>query len=741
MKKIFTLVLVIMVFAMSCIPWVANAQTTITIGTGTSSDYTFPFNNFYRNSWDEMIYPASSITETGNIVSIGFDVAAVPSSDYPFSTLTIYMGTTSDDVHASTSSWLPMYELTEVYSATNVSSPTAIGWMTIDLDTPFPYSGNENLVIVVSKTMANYTNALKFYYTAGTSGVSMHRRSDSDVSYADHPESNTGTFSTYLPNLKLTFTAGGVTCERPATMEASNVTANSAVLAWTGGSGTYNVEYKLASESEWTSFLTNTTATTTTLNGLNPNTAYQVRVQSVCGGDVSGWKNVSFSTPVGIPLIEAFGTSIPTGWGRDSALLRRVLDGTTEPMAYNGGWRFGASNGVFDNHAYVNIYGTNCKYWLVTPSLMMEDNVQLLFDVAYTAYSGQYTNTAVAPATGGTDDKFVVLINDGQTWSVLRQWDNAGSQYVLNNLGVTPTTVAIDLSSYAGQIISIAFYGESTESNAANNLHIDNVSINSNCAIPTGITVSDITPNSASVSWTGLGSAFNLQYKASNVDDWTEVNGLTGLSYNLTNLVSGTPYSVRVQQVCTENTSVLRTATFTTPEQTILSQVISLNSGTTWVSFNVEITLNELRAALVEAAPDAIINIYGQSNSTSYITGSGRWRGNLTWDVTKMYMIKVTTDCEITLEGMPINPADHPVTIENGNNFLGFPLNQSMTLTAAFAGFAANGDRVYSQTGSATYTRGRWQGNTLTELQPGKGYIYKSAASGSRTFVFPGSSR
>ena len=169
--------------------------------------------------------------------------------------------------------------------------------------------------------------------------------------------------------------------------------------------------------------------------------------------------------------------------------------------------------------------------------------------------------------------------------------------------------------------------------------------------------------------------------------------------------------------------------------------MIALNEGTTWVSFNKEITLSNLKAALVAAAPGATIKISGQNNSTTYNPNNHRWSGSLPWDLSKMYKINVEAACEITLEGTPINPADHPVTIVNGNNYLGFPFDQNMTLDDAFAGFAVNGDKVYSQTGSATYNRGRWQGSTLTELQPGKGYLYKSAASGSRTIVFPVSAR
>ena len=167
-------------------------------------------------------------------------------------------------------------------------------------------------------------------------------------------------------------------------------------------------------------------------------------------------------------------------------------------------------------------------------------------------------------------------------------------------------------------------------------------------------------------------------------------------------------------------------------------QTIALLTGTTWVSFYVDVTLEDLKAVLVEAAPGTSIKITGQNNNTTYNPNTHRWLGTLTWDLSKMYMIKVTTECEITLQGDPIDPVDYPVTINEGNNWIAFPLNQSVTLTDAFAGFAVSNDKVFGQTGSATYAR-RWSGS-LTELQPGKGYIYK-AASGPRTLVFPSNAK
>ena len=120
----------------------------------------------------------------------------------------------------------------------------------------------------------------------------------------------------------------------------------------------------------------------------------------------------------------------------------------------------------------MNLYSTN-KYWLVSP-LYKQKTGSLTFNLALTAYGGG------APGASGSDDKFIVLVQEAgsDTWTVLRKWDNAGSAYVLNNIdhSTKGEPVSIDMSAYNGKNIRIAFYGESTVSNADNNLHIDDIS-------------------------------------------------------------------------------------------------------------------------------------------------------------------------------------------------------------------------------------------------------------------------
>ena len=174
------------------------------------------------------------------------------------------------------------------------------------------------------------------------------------------------------------------------------------------------------------------------------------------------------------------------------------------------------------------------------------------------------------------------------------------------------------------------------------------------------------------------------------------------------------------------------------------TQTITLSQGWNWVSANVEITLDDLEDALVAAYPNASTNaliIKSNGNGqTAWNPTAQRWIGGLnTMNLSQMYMIKVANAGEIILEGMPINPSNHPVTIANGNNWIAFPFTESMTVTNAFAGFPVNGDVIKSNNGGqATWnsTANRWIGG-LTTLEPGKGYIYNSKATGNREFTFP----
>lgn len=175
---------------------------------------------------------------------------------------------------------------------------------------------------------------------------------------------------------------------------------------------------------------------------------------------------------------------------------------------------------------------------------------------------------------------------------------------------------------------------------------------------------------------------------------------------------------------------------FSTTPQT-QTQTIALIAGTNWFSTYVDITLDDLKAALVAAAaPNSVIKIKSATQTAQY--SRNRWNGDLDWDVAKMYKIEVVSPCEISLEGSPINPAEHSITLAGGgqSTWIGFPFSESMSLTNAFAEVVQANDRVKSGISAAQFSRNRWNGEF--NLEPNKGYIFISApTAGDRVLIYP----
>ena len=131
-------------------------------------------------------------------------------------------------------------------------------------------------------------------------------------------------------------------------------TQSSAVLTITGGSGLYNIETK-EGNANWVSVASNVSGQSYTLTNLSENTAYQVRVQSVCDLNVSDWTTVSFSTPIGCPAPTALNCTALTG---TSATLSWTEEGEA------GEWllQYGTNNGfAADTYTEMNVTGTPVK--------------------------------------------------------------------------------------------------------------------------------------------------------------------------------------------------------------------------------------------------------------------------------------------------------------------------------------------------------------------------------------------
>ena len=181
-----------------------NAQTYLTVGTGTSSNsntgYPAPYGNYWTGAKHQMIILASELQAlgggAGTINSLAFNVASAQGT--PLDGFTIKMGTTTATSVSST--WET--GLTTVYS---VSAYTDVaGWNTHTFTTPFVWDGVSNIIIETCfdkyQGGANYSSNAHMYYSTVGFTASHYYYSDGGGVCSSTSTSNT---STNRPNMKI----------------------------------------------------------------------------------------------------------------------------------------------------------------------------------------------------------------------------------------------------------------------------------------------------------------------------------------------------------------------------------------------------------------------------------------------------------------------------------------------------------------------------------------------------------
>ena len=129
--------------------------------------------------------------------------------------------------------------------------------------------------------------------------------------------------------------------------------------------------------------------------------------------------------------------------------------------------------------------------------------------------------------------------------------------------------------------------------------------------------------------------------------------------------------------------------------------------------------------------------IQGYETMTEY-DGEGWWGDldDMGISITQTHLIYTSTPCEFELEGPAADPADHPITIHLGWNWIGFPCAQEVSIEDAFAGFESEeGDVLQSNNYIWEYDGEEWWGD-LPALVPGEGLMYYSVSEEPKVLVF-----
>ncbi len=491
----------------------------VTVANGTGVNSYIPMYGLWMDEaqHNQIIYPESMLTDlVGETVNtVMFFLSSEPSNLWT-STATLKVGTSvSSSFTTATHNQSPV---TQIYSGNiNISG----GVVTFVLDSTFTYNGG-NLLLDVTTVGGNYSSA-SFFGTAQM-GASIY-------AYG----SNSGV-ENFIP--KTMFVYGN--CLAPTDVTVDSITQTSAMVTWQPG----------AQETDWDIFVGNgtedlstvtwipLTSTSYEIQGLNPNTVYTVFVRANCGTEYSYEVAASFRTDCGLTLVpytesfESF-TSFtqPSCW----QFIHPYPGYSYDYPTIND---YQSHTGQHAMYFYTDYYNnpTQVQYAILP---MFGEHITNLQLSLYSRRDNEYSGTFyIGYITDSTDESTFVPM-------VTRTAAAAGDDLYHRDI--------VDFSNVPVDPDSTAYIAIGYQNNSYYGWYVDDIEVTliPDCSTPVGLVATDVTTNSATLTWTpGTASSFNVYYKGVNDTAYTEELALSDTSFFIENLNHSSFYQWYVEAVC-----------------------------------------------------------------------------------------------------------------------------------------------------------------------------------------------
>ena len=515
----------------------------VTIGNGTVVSQAIPIEPYYGYSYSQQIYNSGLIQGSGTITSITFYCTSATDLTGDSDAWVVYMANTSKSSFSSTTDWEPLSSLTQVFSGTASVNPT--GQVTIVLSTPFAYNGTGNLLIAVEENQAGYgSSSHDFYCTAMSSATAITHRSDITNADPANPPTATGTRN-YLPNITL----NGIqqnTCLAPSSILDSNTTSSSSDIYWSASSNetAWNVEWGVSGFTLGSGTSLIATDTTTSLSGLNSNTAYDFYVRAVCAaGDTSAWAGpFNFSTSCGsytAPYSQNFDAVADPNY---DACWSEILSSTSNFTRINsenfsGDPQRSAPNSI---EFYSSSASVDDMLYFISPEFSDLDNSKevrfYVQDKGFSSYAGNL---------------IVGIMSDPSSESTFVPLDTVFKA----DLSSSWLEVIVPFTNYTGtgKHVALAYQVKGTY----DYLWIDDFTYRATptCFEPSSssLVASNISSNSVDISWTpgANETSWQVQYDTAGFVPGTGTFAVSSnTTYSLTGLTAETSYDLYVRSLC-----------------------------------------------------------------------------------------------------------------------------------------------------------------------------------------------
>jgi len=217
----------------------------IQIGNGTLTNQSLPIEAARNFSFSQQVYLASQINSSGLISSIAFQYSVSGSLFYQNNSLwQVWLGHTNRDFLEG---WVPLDSLSLVYDGT--LSPADFsgglpgqGWLTIELDTPFFYNGDQNLLVAVDENSPGSSSTADEFLCFATPVVRGIVFTDMNINPDPAALPPTYTFArNSAPNLRLELDVVNYTPHQPLPPDQASGVEPDSPLAWQSDAASFDL--------------------------------------------------------------------------------------------------------------------------------------------------------------------------------------------------------------------------------------------------------------------------------------------------------------------------------------------------------------------------------------------------------------------------------------------------------------------------------------------------------------------
>jgi hypothetical protein len=156
---------------------------------------------------------------------------------------------------------------------------------------------------------------------------------------------------------------------------------------------------------------------------------------------------------------------------------------------------------------------------------------------------------------------------------------------------------------------------------------------------------------------------------------------------------------------------------------TSIKQTIELSKGYQFVSLNVqpdETLMTEILSSIlneIDFAKDSKGNML-RKIGPNWVNNIGRWKN------TEGYLLRMTNNAILNVEGMPISP-ETPINLNSGYQFVAYLLTEPIDALTAFSDILEHLDFAKDSYGNMIRKIGPNWVNNIGDLNPGEGYLLK----------------